>query len=136
VIPGQRRRPGNSERDAGRGRADVSVLWHGDELGPRAVMDGRVGVRHEAEHLITDGIPGHLGADALHDAGVVAPQRDRKCVLDHAAEHPRGDRVVDRVGRRGVDPDEHLARAGGRGRKIVAHRRRRSECVDGDGPHR
>ena len=88
----------------------MNVLRDSDQLGPASVADGRIGVKHEAKDLVADGVAGDVGADLLDDAGIVAAEDDGELVLDpHLLEQSRGDRVVGRVGRRGMDAHEHLA---------------------------
>src|SRR4051794_10892758 len=119
-----------------RRRAIGDVGGDGDELGPAAVVRGRVGVQQEAEDLIPGRVVGDVGPDLLDDAGVVAAEGDGVLVVDaHLGEHARGDGVVDGVDGRRLDADEHLARAGGRGGHVVAQRGRRAGFVEGDGLH-
>ena len=98
-------------------------------------MDDGVGVHHEAVDLVADGVAGHVGADLLDGAGVVAAQDHRELVLDHVLEHAGGDGVVDRVGRRGTHPYEDLVRSWRKSRLVVAQRGHRGEVVKDDGFH-
>jgi hypothetical protein len=147
---GQRKGVGGGHGgDAGQGRGaggrQVVPLWHvgdgvvpghGDQLGPAAVALGRVGVRDEAVDLVAHGVADHVRPHLLDDTGVVSPDDDRELMLDHAAQHARGDGVVDGIGRRGLHAHEHLVGCNRRSGKVVAQCRRRAEGVEGEGLHR
>jgi hypothetical protein len=93
-------------------------------------------VHQEAEDLVAGRVAGDACADLLDHARVVPAERDGVLVLDaHLGEHPGGDAVVDRVGGRGQNPHEHLARARSRGGKVVAGDRRRAGFLERDGLH-
>lgn len=99
-------------------------------------MDGRVGVKEEAEDLVAHPEVADATAHLVDDAGVVAPERDRVVVVHtHLGEHARGDRVVDRVHRGGVDPYEHLVVGGGGLRHVLAEGGLDVGAVEGDGSH-
>src|SRR5829696_7530411 len=65
------------------GLAGRHRLGDGYKLGPGALVHRRAHPRVEAEHLGAFREAAHLGARLLHDAGEVAPERDRELVGDH-----------------------------------------------------
>jgi hypothetical protein len=56
-------------------------------------------------------------------------------VLDHFAEHPGSDRVVDRVDRGRTDAHNEPTSPGRRIGQVVAHGRSGVEGTEGDGSH-
>jgi hypothetical protein len=132
----QRRGAGGRHIDAGGPPTDGSVGGNGDEFRPTAVASRGVRVHEEAEDLVARRVLGHVGADLLDDAGVVAAQGDGVLVLDaHLGEHAGRDGVVHGVDRGRPDAHEHLALAGGRGGQVVAQDGGRAGFVEGDGLH-
>jgi hypothetical protein len=89
-------------------------------------------VRDEAEHRVARSEAAPAGL--LDDAGEVAAEDDRELVLDHALQHPGGDRVVDRVDRGRLHADEQLSVAG-LGRGQLAQGGRGVEGIEREGAH-
>jgi hypothetical protein len=98
-------------------------------------VDGGIRVQEEAEDLVAHRIALDVRADRFDGARVVTAQDDRKVVGDHFPEHPRRDRVVDGVDRRGAHAHNHAAGRGCRIGQVVAHGRSGVERIEGDGSH-
>jgi hypothetical protein len=126
---GQRGGACRRELHAGRLARDEVVLGNDDQLGPAAVVDGRVGMRQEPVDLVAFGVVPHAGADLLDAASVVAAEHDGELVVDHALEHPGCDGAVGAVDRGGAHAHEHFV-VGRRGcREVLAQAGGRVETV-------
>src|SRR5207244_9960018 len=96
---GEGRRSGARHVDVARPRGDEVVLGNGDQLGPAAVVDARIGRGEKAENFVAGVVAADAVAHALDDAGEVAPERDGEVVLGHLLQDAGGDRGGGGVGR-------------------------------------
>ena len=126
---------GRGDVERGGFRRDLHLRGECDSLGPAALVDGGICVQEEAEDLVAHRVTLDLRADCFDGAGEVTAKDDRKVVVDHLAEHPYRDRVVDGVDRGRADAHYEPAGCGCRIGQVIAQGRSGVEGIQGDGSH-